>query len=133
MWRDIGGVLIETHGATPGRLEVIPADNRYRYAATKLLDVFSRAASARAAAAATPILKFLTAVFEEHPHAFQQLHFTMGSQQPIHKDTAYVKIDSNPMAIAASWIALEDIVPGTGELEYLSAAPIPGLRLRWPE
>jgi ectoine hydroxylase-related dioxygenase (phytanoyl-CoA dioxygenase family) len=83
-----------------------------------LLDVFSRVPAARAAAAAKPIFEFLTAVFEEPPRAFQQLHFTMGSQQPIHKDTAYVKIDSNPLGLAASWIALEDITPGTGELEY---------------
>jgi ectoine hydroxylase-related dioxygenase (phytanoyl-CoA dioxygenase family) len=115
---EIGGVLIETHAATPGRLEVIPANSLYRYGATKLLDVFSRVPAARAAAAAKPIFEFLTAVFEEPPRAFQQLHLTMGSQQPIHKDTAYVKIDSNPLGLAASWIALEDITPGTGELEY---------------
>ena len=62
--------------------------------------------------------RFLEAIFEEKPRAFQQLHFTLGSQQAIHKDTAYVRIDSSPMKMAASWLALEDIQEGTGELEY---------------
>jgi len=57
-------------------------------------------------------------LFEAPPKAFQGLTFWNGSQQDIHKDTAYVKIDSNPMNLAASWLALEDISVGTGEREY---------------
>ena len=40
-----------------------------------------------------------------------------GIGQPIHKDTAYVVV-SSPMEFAASWIALEDIQPNSGALEY---------------
>lgn len=40
------------------------------------------------------------------------------SQQAIHMDTTYVKIDSNPMHLAVTWLALEDVQPGTGELEF---------------
>ncbi|WP_138921565.1 phytanoyl-CoA dioxygenase family protein, partial [Novosphingobium pentaromativorans] len=35
-----------------------------------------------------------------------------------HKDTAYVKVDCNPMSMMATWVALEDVSEGTGELEY---------------
>ncbi|HEX2582011.1 MAG TPA: phytanoyl-CoA dioxygenase family protein [Dongiaceae bacterium] len=35
----------------------------------------------------------------------------------MHQDTAYVRLN-RPMELAASWLALEDIQPGTGELEY---------------
>ncbi len=35
----------------------------------------------------------------------------------MHQDSAFVKV-SSPMEFAASWIALEDIQPGSGELEY---------------
>ena len=35
----------------------------------------------------------------------------------MHQDAVYVAVGS-PMEFAASWIALEDIRPGSGELEY---------------
>lgn len=49
--------------------------------------------------------------------AFQTLTFQCCLQQGIHQDTAFVRTNS-PMEFMASWIALEDIQPGTGELEY---------------
>jgi ectoine hydroxylase-related dioxygenase (phytanoyl-CoA dioxygenase family) len=63
-------------------------------------------------------VRFLSAVFEDRPKAFQQLAFWNGSQQAMHKDTAYVKIDTNPLSLAATWLALEDVREGAGELEY---------------
>jgi ectoine hydroxylase-related dioxygenase (phytanoyl-CoA dioxygenase family) len=41
----------------------------------------------------------------------------MGSEQGIHQDTAYV-VTSSPLELAAAWIALEDVQPGSGELMY---------------
>ena len=35
----------------------------------------------------------------------------------MHRDTAYVVVDP-PLALAACWIALEDVRPGSGELMY---------------
>ena len=49
--------------------------------------------------------------------AFQTLYFRYGSQQAIHQDPAYVVIDE-PMKLCASWLALEDVKPGSGELIY---------------
>ena len=68
---------------------------------------------------APPIRAFLNAVFEDDGLAFQTLHFEVGSTQAIHQDTAYVVVEDEPMRLLASWIALEDIQPGSGELIYL--------------
>jgi hypothetical protein len=101
-----------------GVAEIVDVDPKYARQNTKLLDAYQQLDSARRAAAAPAAVKFMTAVFEDKPKAFQQLHFMWGSNQPIHKDSAYVKIDGNPMSMVASWLALEDVKPGTGELEY---------------
>jgi hypothetical protein len=64
------------------------------------------------------LLDFLKAIFGEDPLLFQGISFDRGSEQGIHQDTAYVVVD-RPMELAACWIALEDIKPGSGELIYL--------------
>ncbi|HWB51431.1 MAG TPA: phytanoyl-CoA dioxygenase family protein [Stellaceae bacterium] len=111
------GLLIETF-EPDGQMRYIPPDIRYRGGRTKLLDVYAFCDAAREATAAAEVVEFLTAVFEDKPKAFQGLHFWNGSQQAMHKDTAYVKVDTNPMHLAATWLALEDVEPGIGELEY---------------
>jgi phytanoyl-CoA hydroxylase len=89
-----------------------------RDGATKLLDFHAFSDNARKAIAAPKVIDFLAAIFESKPKAFQTLTFWRGSQQAIHKDTAYVQVDGSPMHLAASWLALEDVQEGTGELEY---------------
>jgi phytanoyl-CoA hydroxylase len=111
------GFMIETF-EPDGKQKVIPADVRYREGTTKALDLYAQSPVARAAIASPKVMEFLTAVFDAPPLAFQGLTFWNGSQQAIHKDTAYVKVDGNKMALCATWLALEDITPGSGELEY---------------
>ena len=111
------GMLMETF-EPDGAMRYVPPDKAYRAGRTKLLDLYAYSALAREAIASPKLVAFLTALFEGRPKAFQGLMFQSGSQQAIHKDTAYVKIDTNPMHLAASWLALEDIQPGSGELEY---------------
>lgn len=89
-----------------------PADGRRR-----IVDPIVNAASAQLAAFVPEIRDFLAAVFDEEPLAFQSLFFERGSQQRIHQDTAYV-VASEPVRIAAAWIALEDVQEGNGELVY---------------
>ncbi|WP_226018800.1 phytanoyl-CoA dioxygenase family protein [Novosphingobium sp. FKTRR1] len=117
---------------------IVPIDRAYYNQNTKLLDAYFHLQSAREAATAPKVVAFLTAVFEDRPKAFQQLSFIWGSQQPIHKDTAYVKVDGNPMSMLATWTALEDIAEGTGELEYFvgshrSADYVFGSLSKWME
>jgi phytanoyl-CoA hydroxylase len=63
------------------------------------------------------VSQFLGSCFEEAPLLFQSLSFIKGSNQGMHQDTAYV-VTNQPMKLIASWIALEDINPGSGELEF---------------
>lgn len=94
-----------------------PHDRERADAQTKLLDVYAYLESARQAMFAGTISRFLHLVFERPALAFQSLNFYRGSRQPIHRDTAFVRVGS-PMELVAAWIALEDIEEGSGELEY---------------
>src|SRR5579875_2585648 len=64
------------------------------------------------------ISHFLRIIFEDAPLLFQSLSFYNGSEQGLHQDTAYVVV-SSPLELSASWIALEDIQEGSGELMYI--------------
>jgi hypothetical protein len=83
----------------------------------KVLDLHTRLASAADLIFAPRILDFLRDIFQDDAVAFQSLYFEFGSQQGAHQDTAFVYTDP-PYHFAASWIALEDAVPGAGELFY---------------
>ncbi|MBV9310098.1 MAG: phytanoyl-CoA dioxygenase family protein [Solirubrobacterales bacterium] len=84
----------------------------------RVVDVYVHYASARRALFSPPIVSFLANIFDAVPLLFQSLTFERGSQQQMHQDTAFVVV-SSPLEFAASWIALEDIQPGSGELMYL--------------
>lgn len=61
---------------------------------------------------------FLSHVFNDSPCALQSLTFYKGSQQPIHIDYPYVRVQTPVSHLAASWIPLEDIHPDSGPLAY---------------
>jgi phytanoyl-CoA hydroxylase len=105
-----------------GQIRRIAPDIRYRAGRSKLLDLFTISALAREATAAKKIGEFLTAIFADTPKAFQSLYYYNGSEQAIQKDTAYVTVDSNPRALVTTWLALEDVTPGAGELEYYAGS-----------
>jgi phytanoyl-CoA hydroxylase len=83
----------------------------------KVLDVHATIASARDAMFAPKLARFLELVFDAKATAFQTLYLERGSEQGVHQDTAFVYVDP-PLDFAATWIALEDIQEGSGELEY---------------
>jgi ectoine hydroxylase-related dioxygenase (phytanoyl-CoA dioxygenase family) len=83
----------------------------------RALDVYAHQRAAREALLAPAIRRFLSIVFEEDALLFQSLSFHTGSEQAIHQDTAYV-VTTDPMRLCASWIALEDVAEGSGELMY---------------
>jgi phytanoyl-CoA hydroxylase len=87
----------------------------------RVVDVYAFYESARAALFSGPIVHFLRTVFDDAPLLFQSLTFEKGSQQGMHQDTAFV-VTTSPLELAASWIALEDIRPGSGELMYLDGS-----------
>ena len=64
------------------------------------------------------ILEFLEAIFDEPVVLAQSLMFQMGSEQPLHRDTTFVRF-RRPLSMVGCWIALEDVRPGSGELSYV--------------
>jgi phytanoyl-CoA hydroxylase len=61
------------------------------------------------------ITRFLSLVFQAKVLAFQQLLFQVTNGHQWHQDAAYVVVDT-PTLLAATWIALQDIEEGSGEL-----------------
>lgn len=96
---------------------VDPAEIETMGRGDRMIDLYGRSAAARSAIFAPPIATFLDIVFGEPAIAMQSLTFEYGSQQAIHQDTAYV-VTTKPLSLAASWLALEDVSEGSGELIY---------------
>jgi phytanoyl-CoA hydroxylase len=105
------------HVIKPGEHFGVPLQPGTPQARMRVNDIYVYYESARRALFAEPIVRFLRLIFSGNPTLLQSLTFDKGSQQGIHQDTAYVVIDP-PGALAASWIALEDVQPGSGELVY---------------
>jgi hypothetical protein len=88
---------------------------------TKALDLHWFSASIRELIFAAGLLDFLHLIFERRVLASQSLSFWRGSAQNAHQDSAYVNY-SLPLQFAASWIALEDVRSGAGELFYYAGS-----------
>lgn len=96
---------------------VDPAQMTEFHLGHRIIDLYAVSPAAREAVFTPRVSNLLQAAFGEPAVVIQSLYFEYGSQQAIHQDTAYV-VSRRPMALAAIWIALEDIEPGTGELCY---------------
>jgi ectoine hydroxylase-related dioxygenase (phytanoyl-CoA dioxygenase family) len=103
-----GGASLQVNGTTPDRFE-------------SLLDLYVNLESSRRVCMHPRISQFLIAVFRARPLAFQQLLFQRSNGHLFHQDTAYVAVEE-PLYLAATWIALEDVVEGSGELAYYDAS-----------
>jgi phytanoyl-CoA hydroxylase len=88
---------------------------------TKALDIHWFSSAIRDLIFAPKVLSFMHLVFERRAMASQTLGFLRGSAQDAHQDSAYVNY-TLPMQFVASWIALEDVTPGAGELFYYVAS-----------
>ncbi|MEM7201934.1 MAG: LON peptidase substrate-binding domain-containing protein [Planctomycetota bacterium] len=82
-----------------------------------IFDTYVNFESARRLSFHPKVLRFLELLFDAPPVAFQQLLFQRSNGHPLHQDTAYVCVQE-PLMLAATWIALEDVVAGRGELTY---------------
>ena len=111
------GAIVE-NWTTEGKQQFVAPDVQLRNGTTKVLDFHAFSPTARKAIANPKTVEFLSAIFDAKPKAFQSLVFWTGSQQAIHKDTAYVKVAKEPMHLVATWLALEDVKAGAGALEY---------------
>jgi len=82
-----------------------------------LFDLYVNLASARAVCFHPRLIRFLSLVFATRPVAMQQLLFQRSNGHQVHQDTSVVAVE-DPMLMVASWIALEDVVEGSGELAF---------------
>ena len=95
----------------------MPWDPAVKVNPAKALDLHWLSVAIRDLIFTAPVRHFLELVFERRVLASQSLTFLRGSAQGYHQDTLYVPY-SRPTQFAASWIALEDVTPGGGELTY---------------
>jgi len=82
-----------------------------------LFDLYVNLESSRRVCLHPRITRFLTLVFGADPVAFQQLLFQRSNGHDVHQDTSVVAVEE-PCLLAATWIALEDVVEGAGELAF---------------
>ncbi|MEJ0018029.1 MAG: phytanoyl-CoA dioxygenase family protein [Acetobacteraceae bacterium] len=82
-----------------------------------LYDLYVNMQSSRQVCMHPKITRFLSLVFQSRVLAFQQLLFQTTNGHQWHQDPAYVAVDV-PTFLAATWIALQDIQEGSGELAY---------------
>jgi phytanoyl-CoA hydroxylase len=107
--------LVETYEF--GDVRYARVESRHRTMPHKLIDAYAHSKDIQRMILSDRIVRFLNIIFDRPALAFQGLYFESGSQQDIHQDTAYVRVN-RPMELAASWLAMEDIQEGSGELEY---------------
>lgn len=109
-----------TYWGTDGEHHFEPASRDHMMETeAKLLDIHAVSPAVQDVIFAPKIRRFLETIFRDPAMAFQSLYFERGSEQSIHQDTAFVPIADAPLDFIASWIALEDVEPGTGELLYV--------------
>lgn len=108
------GLVIELADGSNAFPRMLP---KYQNVPHKVLDYHSTSKLARDIQFAPAIKRFLGQLFERPPMPFQSLLFRYGTEQEMHQDTAYVVVRS-PMEFVGCWVALEDITPGSGELQY---------------
>lgn len=82
-----------------------------------LFDLYVNLQSSRQICMHPRIVRFLYLVFQAKVLAFQQLLFQRSNGHLWHQDTSVVVVDP-PMLLVATWVALQDIVEGSGELAY---------------
>ena len=109
------------HVFAPGEQSGSPLTAGLEMDGMRVNDIYVYFDSAREALFNDAVLSFLSIAFDAAPLLIQSLTFEHGSQQGFHQDTAYVVIDP-PLALAATWLALEDVKEGSGELMYLDGS-----------
>lgn len=98
---------------------VQPACLCFRDRPVKLLDLFAASTVWRRVMFAPLTNRVLLLLLKGPCFAFQSIHFGWTSRREVHQDSALVRVVS-PREFPASWVALEEIRPHSGELEYTS-------------
>lgn len=109
-----GKFLTTSHRDNQSRLKLSGSEpDRFE----SLFDLYVNLASAREVCLHPRISRFLALIFDTKPVACQQLLFQRSNGHRVHQDTSVVAVE-DPLLLVASWIALEDVVEGSGELGF---------------
>ena len=104
-----------------GGHEVFKLEGRNDPRGKRIIESHAVLPEVRDAFASPKIVEFLQAVFGEPAVLAQSLVFQMGSEQPLHRDTTFVRF-VKPLSMVGVWIALEDVRAGSGELSYVTGS-----------
>jgi len=110
------GKFARTDHLNPGKPNRTAHDrtpNRYE----SFFDLYVNLASSRDVCLHPRICRFLSLVFGTPPVAMQQLLFQRSNAHGVHQDTSVVALE-DPLLLAATWIALQDVTEGSGELAF---------------
>jgi ectoine hydroxylase-related dioxygenase (phytanoyl-CoA dioxygenase family) len=100
------------------RHELHPMERKYYDEVTKVCELHGYFERAAELIYPPQVLRFLTQIFERPPVAFQTMTMRKGSEETLHIDTGPLTL-TEPMSMAASWVALEDVQPGSGEFQFI--------------
>ena len=109
------GMFVTTNHRNNDRRLKISGDKPDRF--ESLFDLYVNFKSSIEVCFHPRLVRFLSLVFQAKPVAFQQLLFQRSNGHSVHQDTSVVAVE-DPMLLLASWIALEDVTEGSGELAY---------------
>lgn len=110
------GYLIRDFGFSEKDLEEVAAYTR-AIATIRVQDAWLVNGAVKRLAVNRRVVGFLSDLYQKEAFAFQTLNFPRGSQQDIHSDTYH--FNSIPVGFMCGvWIALEDIHPDSGPLQY---------------
>lgn len=96
---------------------VAPSRENQRHHRFRFKDMYINFANARTAVLAPTLIDVLHNILEEPVLAFQSLGFTRGSGLRLHRDANFIGVNK-PETVIGTWLALEDIEAGSGELAY---------------
>jgi ectoine hydroxylase-related dioxygenase (phytanoyl-CoA dioxygenase family) len=112
-WREPpAGIYAHSQG------QVLPLSRALYDRVAKVSDLHYYYPRAQRIVFAGPVLRFLEQVYERAPVVFQSMSMRKGSEESLHIDTGPLTL-TEPMALAAAWIALEDVKPGSGEFQFV--------------
>ena len=98
--------------------QYLPMDRKYYDEVTKVSELHHFFARAEELIFPLPVLRFLTQIYDRPPVAFQTMTMRKGSEEILHIDTGPLTL-TEPMSMAASWVALEDVQPLSGEFQFV--------------
>jgi len=98
--------------------EVHPLSRTLYERITKVSDLHYYFARAGEIVFPPAVRRFLELIYERPPVVFQTMSMRKGSEESLHTDTGPLTL-TEPMSLTAAWIALEDVRPGAGALQFV--------------